>query len=134
MFRFLAGARHPRTCACLSSLGVPGVPWHTQIFADQLTLFQPGGTDYAQLITTGTPGFSELPTALGPALYTQTGLHCISYVFSKYILLRPWVYVSSTLPHDYVEHTHTHGLHHSFTKIEAQFQELEESHCAQSDE
>ena len=48
----------------LSSLGVPGVPWHTQILADQLTLFQPGGTDYAHLITTGTPVFSDLPTAL----------------------------------------------------------------------
>ena len=48
----------------LSSLGVPGVPWHTQILADQLTLFQPGGTDYAHLITTGTPGFSDFPTAL----------------------------------------------------------------------
>ena len=47
-----------------SSLGVPGVPWHTQYFADQLTLFQPGGTDYAHLITTDTPGFSDLPTAL----------------------------------------------------------------------
>ena len=45
-------------------LGVPGVPWHTQILADQLTLFQPRGTDYAHLITTGTPGFSDLPTAL----------------------------------------------------------------------
>ena len=31
----------------VSSLGVPRVPWHTQILADQLTLFQPGGTDYA---------------------------------------------------------------------------------------
>jgi hypothetical protein len=50
--------------AGLSSLGVPGVPWHTQSLADQLTLFQPGGTDYAHLITTGTPGFSDLPTAL----------------------------------------------------------------------
>ena len=40
------------------------MPWHTQILADQLTLFQPGGTDYAHLITTGTPGFSDLPTAL----------------------------------------------------------------------
>ena len=43
------------------------VPWHTQILADQLTLFQPGGTlgtDYSHLITTGTPGFSDLPTAL----------------------------------------------------------------------
>ena len=37
--------------ADLSSLGVPGVPWHTQILADQLTLFQLGGTDYAHLIT-----------------------------------------------------------------------------------
>ena len=43
---------------------MPVVPWHTQILADQLTLFQPGGTDYAPLITTGTPGFSDLPTAL----------------------------------------------------------------------
>ena len=43
---------------------VPVVPWHTQILADQLTLFQPGGTNYAHLITTGTPGFSYLPTAL----------------------------------------------------------------------
>ena len=42
----------------------PGVPVHTQILADQLTLFQPGGTDFAHLITTGTPGFSDLPTAL----------------------------------------------------------------------
>ena len=48
----------------LSSLRVPGVPWHTQILADQLTLFQLGGTDYAHLITTGTPGFLDLPTAL----------------------------------------------------------------------
>ena len=48
----------------LSSLGMPGVPWHTQNLADQLTLFQPGGTDYAHLITTGTPGFSDLLTAL----------------------------------------------------------------------
>ena len=35
-----------------------------QILADQLTLFQPGGTDYAHLITTGKTGFSDLPTAL----------------------------------------------------------------------
>ena len=47
-----------------SSLGVPGLPWHTQILADQLILFQPGGTDYAHLITAGTPGFSDLPMAL----------------------------------------------------------------------
>ena len=50
--------------AGLSSLGVPGVPWQTQILADQLTLFQPGGTDFPHIITIGTPGFSNLPTAL----------------------------------------------------------------------
>ena len=48
----------------VSSLGEPGIPWHTQILADQLTLFLPEGIDYAHLITTGTPGFSDLPTAL----------------------------------------------------------------------
>ena len=58
---------HNTQYAGLSSLGVPGVPWHTQILADQLTLFQPGGTDYAHLITTGTPGFSDLQTALSMA-------------------------------------------------------------------
>ena len=40
--------------------------------ADQLTLFQPGGTDYAHLITTGTPGFSDLPTALMYTVLVQT--------------------------------------------------------------
>ena len=47
---------------------MPGVPWHTQILADQVTLFQPGGTNYAHLITIGTPGFSDLPTALNSGL------------------------------------------------------------------
>ena len=32
--------------------------------ADQLTLSQLGGADYAHHINTGTPGFSDLPTAL----------------------------------------------------------------------
>ena len=46
----------------MSSLGVP----HTRLteLTVQLTLSQPGGTDYAHLITNGTPGFSDLPTAL----------------------------------------------------------------------
>ena len=35
-----------------------------QILADQLTLSQPGRADYAHHINTGTPGFSDLPTAL----------------------------------------------------------------------
>ena len=34
------------TSAGLSSLGVPGVPWHTQILVNQLTIFRPGGTDH----------------------------------------------------------------------------------------
>ena len=50
----------------LSSLGV-----HPQILADQLTLSQPGGTDYAHLITTGTPGFSDLPTALSTLFFRK---------------------------------------------------------------
>ena len=32
--------------------------------SEQLTLSQPGGADYAHHINTGTPGFSDLPTAL----------------------------------------------------------------------
>ena len=48
----------------LSSLGVPGLPWHPQILADQLTLSQPGGADYVHYINTGTPRFSDFPTAL----------------------------------------------------------------------
>ena len=48
----------------VSSPGVPGVPWPPQILADQLTLSQPEGKDYANLITTGTSRLSDLPTAL----------------------------------------------------------------------
>ena len=40
-------------------------PMHTQIWADQLTLSQPRGADYAhQIVCTGIPGFSDFPTAL----------------------------------------------------------------------
>ena len=42
-----------------------------QILADQLTLSQPGGTDHAHLNTTGTPGFSDFPTAL-TLFYSQS--------------------------------------------------------------
>ena len=38
-----------------------GVPWQPRIWADKLTLSQPGGADYAYHISTGTPGFSDLP-------------------------------------------------------------------------
>ena len=53
-----------RDATGLSSPGLQGVPWHPRILADQLTLSKPGGTDYAHHITTGTPGYSDLPTAL----------------------------------------------------------------------
>ena len=49
--------------ASLSSLGVPGVPWHTQILADQLTLPHPGGCRLCQSHYDMPPGFSDLPTA-----------------------------------------------------------------------
>ena len=39
--------------------------------ADQSNLSQPGVTHYAHLITTGTPGFSDLPTALGVRFQLQ---------------------------------------------------------------
>ena len=64
--------------AGLSSLGVPGVPWHTQFLADQLTLFQPWGTDYAHLITIGTPGFSDLLMALSITSNALMYLDCSS--------------------------------------------------------
>ena len=59
----------------LLSLGVPELPWHPQILADQLTLSQPGGADYARHITTGTRRFSDLPTAL------QEDLASIYYMY-----------------------------------------------------
>ena len=42
----------------------PGGHMLPHFLADRLTLSQPGETDYAHLITTGTPGFLDLPTAL----------------------------------------------------------------------
>ena len=76
----------------LSSLGVPGVPGHTQILADQLTLFQPGGTDYAHLITTGTPGFSDLPTALYISIYLDGNCSFAKIIVSEltYRVFKRW--------------------------------------------
>ena len=49
----------------IESLGVPGVLCHPKILANQLTLSQPGGQIMPiYVITTGPPGFSDLPTAL----------------------------------------------------------------------
>ena len=50
--------------AGLSPMGGLGGLQPPQFLTDQLTLSQPGGTDYAHLVTTGTSGFSDLPTAL----------------------------------------------------------------------
>ena len=49
--------------------------------ADQLTLYQPGGADYAHHINTGTPGFSDLPTALlfVSYLHIVSSFSCDSY-------------------------------------------------------
>ena len=44
----------------VSSLGVPGGAWYPQILADQLTLPQPGGADYAHLIILAPPDFQIL--------------------------------------------------------------------------
>ena len=65
------------------------MPWHTQNLVDQLTLFQPGGTDYAHLITTGTPGFSDLPTALKWIMYWCM-LKKITYVKKSTRTNNPW--------------------------------------------
>ena len=51
--------RKARKTAGLSSLGV-----HPQILADHLTLSQPGWGSLCPPNNTGTPGFSDLPTAL----------------------------------------------------------------------
>ena len=50
----------------LSSLGVPGVPWHPQILADELTLLSQSGRREERLCqpnNTCNPGFSALPMA-----------------------------------------------------------------------
>ena len=62
--------------AGVSSLGVP-------ILADQFTQFQPGGTDYANLITAGNPGFSDLPTALEQNLSASAWLHFQQLFYRK---------------------------------------------------
>ena len=50
--------RGMRTTSGVLSLGVPGVPpWHPQILADQLTLSQPGGADYALTSLLAPPNF-----------------------------------------------------------------------------
>ena len=50
--------------------GGAGNAWHPHILADQLlNPISTRGTDYAHLITTGIPGFSNLPTNLDRVLF-----------------------------------------------------------------
>ena len=61
-------------------------------FGRQLTLSQPGGADYAHHITTGTPGFSDLPMAQLCIAYLgkqTTDLHWMrrAYFLSKFMYL-----------------------------------------------
>ena len=61
------------------------------ILADQLNLFQPGLTDYAHLIITGKPGFSDLPMALIFRLVRKSNLiktKAAIYILSKIELIR----------------------------------------------
>ena len=58
------GPKHGTFPTIAGLSGVPGVPWHPQILAGQLTLYQPWGADYAHHIITAPPVFSDLPTAL----------------------------------------------------------------------
>ena len=71
METFIVQARTGGKHFNLSSLGVPGVPWHTQILADQLTLFQPGEADYAHQIIMAPPDFQ---TFLRPCCKKMFGL------------------------------------------------------------
>ena len=64
-FEFCREKLHvPNDTAGLPEPGMPELPWHPQILTDHLILFQQVGADYAHHITTGTPGFLNLHTAL----------------------------------------------------------------------
>ena len=65
---------------------MPVVPWHPQILADQLTLSQPGGADYAHHINTGIPGFSDLPKDLTSEQVCFT--FCLPSVIEDILLIK----------------------------------------------
>ena len=73
-FLLIGGATRAVLTPSLPGVSALGVPWHPQILADQLTLSQPGRTDYAHHITAVTPGFSDLPTALHSTDYRADNL------------------------------------------------------------
>ena len=52
---------------------VPGCAMAHPDFGRSVNPISTGGTDYAHLITSGTPGFSDLPTALDCILYLKQG-------------------------------------------------------------
>ena len=77
-----------RSWVCRVCHGTPNIS------ADQLTLFQPGGTDYAHLITTGIPRFSDLPTALVRQIKEQDWSEIVrSYAWKHFYLLVFWCFV-----------------------------------------
>ena len=70
----------------VSSLGVPVVPWHPQILADQLTLSQPEGAVYAHQIILVPPDFQTLlRLCLRPAarVISRYNFHDISLSVNK---------------------------------------------------
>ena len=56
------------------------MPWYSQILAGQLTLSLQEGADYAHQITTGTPGFLDLPTALKRPVFS-------TLIFTRFFFL-----------------------------------------------
>ena len=64
----------------VKAISSPGVcsPW--------LTLSQPGGVDYAHHITTDTPGFSDLPTALHDMFFDVIGLWFTFFAYLHFSL------------------------------------------------
>jgi uncharacterized Zn-finger protein len=72
--------------AGLSSLGVPGVPWHPQILADQLTLSKPRGADYAHQIILDFQTFRRLCSERLLSVHAgKNPFRCdiCDYIFSK---------------------------------------------------
>ena len=70
-------SKQSRSQLGLSSLGLQGVPWHSQILADQLTLAQQREADYAHQIILAPPDFQTFrrpwsvqwgPHAFSPAV------------------------------------------------------------------
>ena len=73
--------------------GCAGCAMAHPYFADQLTLFQPGGTDYAHLNTTGIPRFSEVPTALFAVFIRTLNIVC-HWMKNESEIIKSWPIIS----------------------------------------